>query len=149
MIDQIDKMLAAFHKKIDECLEENMSQDQAAREAMRAATLEQMEIPGQLRITEAGQEIYTGGEWRVVVPGAWVLKLKNIGYLGPYETGAMLDLLPIEVEEEIVDTGMTLTLYVTDAKTWRVGYVTYEAEGSSHIEAVANLMIEHPELWNK
>jgi hypothetical protein len=77
----------------------------------------------------------------------WQTKLFDLGYIGPYDLGSLLDRLPVDVEEADPDIRMTLTLYATDAGTWRVGYVAFDAEGRTHIEAVAKLMIEHPDIW--
>ena len=80
----------------------------------------------------------------------WQSKLYGLGYPGPYEVGAMLRRL--EKAVAIQDCRYELTLGALLSGPWMVRYQWFECfeheyEADTPEEAVANLMIAHPELW--
>ena len=82
----------------------------------------------------------------------WQSKLYALGYPGPYETGAMMRQLPKQtIHGNLVlvfgwNPGLWMAAYLWGRKFENASPAT---EAESDVEAVANLMIAHPELWRK
>jgi hypothetical protein len=92
----------------------------------------------------------------------WQSKLYDLGYPGPYDLGSMVRAVRHKWRPRDCDELGDLTVQITEDEFF-AGYVTNEnaefdheltrwsfrRSGDSPEEAVANLMIEHPELWKK
>ncbi len=121
--------------------------------------LQNLEIPGQIRVTEAGQEVFLGPDdgWKVIIAGSWPSKLRAAGYTGALELGAMIRTLPLNADlgyPDDITIGLALKASGAEETRWAAGYWNYDdweffKHGATPEEAVANLMIEHPELWRK
>jgi hypothetical protein len=86
----------------------------------------------------------------------WQTKLRSAGYTGELELGAMVRALPREIPwEGHAKKKAQLNLNASHYnESWIVGYDGYgtiipSASANTPEEALAKLMIEHPELWAK
>ena len=82
-----------------------------------------------------------------VLQTSWQSRLRAAGYAGALELGAML----IACAKTSTEISVTVRSPAGPDEDWIAyrGDEAREFEGDSPEEAVAKLMIEHPELWRK